>query len=107
MRLKPLLPLWLATACVLVFVSASPAKAQCGVNSLGYGDVGLVSQNPFHAEIVVTRSGSTLLNSVIPPRPPELVARDSEGRIRTERVRGEFQHDNGPDAGTKANSTSL
>lgn len=101
MRLNPLLTLWLAIACALTFVSAPSARAQCGVNSLGYGDVGIVSGNPFQAEIVVIRSRATALSSAIPPRLPELVARDSAGRVRVERVSGEFQYDNGPDAGTK------
>jgi hypothetical protein len=102
MRPNPLLPLWLASASFFLFLSAPPAKAQCGVNSIGFGDVGLVSGNPFHAEIVVTTSGATKPNSIIAPRQPELVARDSQGRIRTKRVTGEFKRDNGPEAGTKA-----
>jgi hypothetical protein len=98
---SPLLP-WLACACFLLLPSAPSAKAQCGVNTISFGNIGLVSGNPFQAEIVVTRSGSTALHSIMPPRHPELVARDSEGRIRTERVVGEFKRDSGPDTGNNA-----
>jgi len=81
-----------------LLLSTSAANAQCGVNTLGFGDAGLVAGNPFHAEIVVTRSGSTELMSTLATT-PRSVARDSQGRVRSERVTGEFKHDNGVDAG--------
>src|SRR5271169_5244196 len=83
---------------ILLLLSASAANAQCGVNTLGFGDAGLVPGNPFHAEIVVTRSGSTELMSALATA-PRSVARDSQGRVRSERVTGKFKHDNGADAG--------
>jgi hypothetical protein len=102
LRLNPLLPLRLASGYVLLLLCPMFANAQCGVNTIGFGDVGLVSGNPFHAESVVTRSGPTAPRGTLTMHQPELVARDSEGRVRTERVPGEFKRDNGPDAGTKA-----
>jgi hypothetical protein len=102
MRPNPILPLRLAAACFLLFLSASSAKAQCGVNTVGFGDVGIVSGNPFHAEVVVTRPGSTEMASTIAPRFPELVARDSQGRVRTEKITGPYRHDNGAEEGTIA-----
>jgi hypothetical protein len=90
----------LLSGCCLPLLFASSTKAQCGVNTVGYGDVGIVTGNPFHAEVIVTRAGATALMSSILPQ-PRTVARDSEGRIRTERVGGEYKHDTGTEAGSK------
>jgi hypothetical protein len=101
----------LLTSCSLLLVAASSAKAQCGRNTLGYGDVGIVANNPFHAEMVVTRSGPPELPSVPLQSPlvqrPLSVARDTQGRVRIERVGGEFQHDNGPEAGSKVQEHTI
>ncbi len=86
--------------CLLLLVLASFAHAQCGVNSIGFGDVALVPGNPFTAEIAFTSSGRPDVTS-LSPNHPESVARDSQGRVRTDRVAGQFKRDNGPDAGTK------
>jgi hypothetical protein len=83
-------------------LSASSASAQCGAEGVAYGDVSLVPDNPFHAEVVTTGS-SRPQGTLSPfPRHPELVARDSEGRVRIERISGEYLRQTGPDAGTKA-----
>ncbi len=85
---------------IFFLLSVWPAHAQCGVNTVGFGDVGIVPDNPFHAEIATTvpaRSDlapGTLLRLTS-------VARDMQGRVRTERIGGEFKHDNGPQAGTE------
>jgi len=94
-----LLPFCLITVCVSLLVSATPANAQCGANSVGYGNVGIGTDNPFHAEIVTT-PGPTEPESIV-TRYPKLVARDSQGRIRIDSVAKEIKRDTGPDAGTK------
>jgi hypothetical protein len=103
MRRNPVIPLWLASACLLLLLCAPSAKAQCGVNSIGFGNVGLVAGNPFQAEVLITRSGRLPeANSIFELHGPVLVARDGQGRVRIERIPGEFKHDNGPEAGTEA-----
>lgn len=92
----------LVTACFLLLLSASIAKGQCGVNTRGYGDLGIVVDNPFHAEIVVTRTGAPAIQEVVPSPRLEMVARDGQGRVRVERVAGKFKHDTGPEAGSEA-----
>jgi hypothetical protein len=89
----------LLSTCILLLVAASSTKAQCGRNTRGYEDVGVVANNPFHAEMVVTPSGSAELRSPLVQRPVS-VARDTQGRVRIERVGGEFKRDNGPEAGS-------
>jgi hypothetical protein len=98
-----LLRFCLAAACFALLLSAAApsANAQCGVNTTGFGDLGIVTNNPFHAEVVFTRPDANEVVSTIEPRHPELVARDSQGRVRTERLAGEYLHDNGAEAGTK------
>jgi hypothetical protein len=100
MRTSAVIPVFLVLFC-LSFFSASPAHAQCGVNTLGFGNLGIVKDNPFHAEVVSTSTGQRLLTA-ISARKPELVARDSQGRIRTERVVGEYKRDTGSEAGSTA-----
>jgi hypothetical protein len=102
MRPNPL-PFCLVTACFALLVTAAvpSANAQCGTNTLGYGNVGIVTENPFHAEVVVTKPSANEVVSTIAPRYPAQVARDSQGRVRTERATGQFLHDNGAEAGTK------
>jgi hypothetical protein len=90
----------LLSGCCFMLLFASTTEAQCGVNTVGYGDVGIATGIPFHAEVVVSRSGLTALVSAILPR-PRMVARDSEGRIRTERIVGEYQRDTGTEAGSR------
>jgi hypothetical protein len=91
----------LVCAFILLLICARPARAQCGVNTSGFGDVGIVSGNPFHAEIVITTTGSKD-SRMIAPRQPRSVARDSQGRVRSESAAGEYKHNTGPEAGTKS-----
>jgi hypothetical protein len=84
----------------LLLFAASSAKAQCSSNIIGFGDVGVVTGNPFHAEVTRTTTGRTPMNAILRRNYPESVARDSQGRIRTERVVGDFEHDNGPEGGS-------
>jgi hypothetical protein len=60
MRSTPL-SLCLPTACFAFLLSAAApsANAQCGVNTVGFGNAGIVTDNPFHAEVVITHSAVT------------------------------------------------
>jgi hypothetical protein len=106
MRSHRFLSVSLLTSCFALLFAASSAQAQCGRNTLGYGDVGIVANNPFHADVVVTPSGSAELRSPLLQRPLS-VARDTQGRVRIERVGGEFQHDNGPETGSKVREHTI
>jgi hypothetical protein len=97
MRTSRLFNLRFASACILFCAAGLPVRAQCGVNSLGFGNIGIVANNPFQAEVVSTHPESSSLDSRL-----EYVARDGQGRIRTDRTAGKYKHDNGPDAGTEA-----
>jgi hypothetical protein len=101
MRSCLLLPFSLVSGCVLLLLSASSAQSQCSANTIGFGDVGVVANNPFHADVTLITTGHTEMNATLRPYFPESVARDSQGRVRTERVAGEFKRDTGPDAGSK------
>jgi hypothetical protein len=95
-----LLPFCLVAICFSLMFFAAPADAQCAANMISFSDIGVVTNNFFQAEVVTTRSPS--LPESLMTQYPELIARDSQGRVRTERVAGEFQRPAGPDAGTKA-----
>jgi hypothetical protein len=111
MRSHRFLSFSLLTSCFALLFAASSAKAQCDRNTLGYGDVGIVANNPFQAEMAITRSGPPELRSALEQSPlvqrPLSVARDTQGRVRIERVGGEFQHENGPEAGTKVQEHTI
>jgi hypothetical protein len=93
----------LATACFAFLLSAAApsANAQCGVNTLGFSNAGIVTDNPFHAELVVSRTTNDEPATPTSSHAPELIARDSQGRVRTERATGQFLHENGAEAGAK------
>jgi len=93
----------LATAgfALLLSAAAPSANAQCGVNTLGFSNAGIVTDNPFHAELVVTRTTNDEPATPTSSHAPELIARDSQGRVRTERATGQFLHENGAEAGAK------
>jgi hypothetical protein len=97
MRTDRLFNLRFASACFLFCAAGMPVRAQCGVNSLGFGNIGIVANNPFQAEVVTTHPESSSLGSRL-----EYVARDNQGRIRTDRTAGKYKHDTGPEAGTEA-----
>jgi hypothetical protein len=80
---------------------ARPSSAQCGgAIAIMSRDVSLAPGNPFQAERTTTHT---------PPRDPrlptimlmnpEIVARDSQGRVRFDRPLGEVHVQTGPDAG--------
>jgi hypothetical protein len=94
---NPFFNLRFVTAFFLFFAAGLPVRAQCGISTRGFGNVGIVANNPFHAEILVTNAPG----SSNPASRLEYVARDSQGRIRTDRTGGEYRRDNGPEAGTE------
>ena len=106
MRSRRFLSVSLLTICFLLLFAASSSKAQCGRNTLGYGDVGIVANNPFHADVVVTPPNRPELRSALVQRTLS-VARDTQGRVRVERVGGEFKHENGPDAGSQVQEHTI
>jgi hypothetical protein len=106
MRSCVLLSVSLAGGCFLLLVSVPSAKAQCDANTVGYGDVGVVANNPFHADEVVTPSRSHPPRAIVGQRPLS-VARDSQGRVRIERVGGDFKHDNGPETGSQVQEHTI
>jgi len=95
-----LLPFCLVAFCFSLLAFVPPADAQCSANMISFGDIGVVADNPFQAEVVTTRS--PIEPESLITHYPQLIARDSQGRVRTERVAGEFKRNTGPDAGTKA-----
>lgn len=92
----------LAGVCALVMLGTSAARGQCGASTSAYDQIGTVSGNPFHAEIVITRTEPSRLREARPPVGPRAVARDSQGRVRIESVAGSYKHDTGSDAGLEA-----
>jgi len=86
----------------LLLLSIAPrAAAQCSMGS-NYNGIALRAGSPFQAEktTTVTQEAPSKFNS--PVRPPELVARDGQGRIRTELTGGKFQVEEGEGAGTES-----
>lgn len=72
--------MWL-TIVSFALISCPSVHAQCTTGGIGFDDVGIVSGNPFSAEIAISSSGD----------PQALhwkrkIARDSEGRIRVESI---------------------
>src|SRR5271156_5775092 len=54
----------LASGCFLLLLSAPCSQAQCGPNVVSFGDVGVVANNPFHAEVTRTTTGPTDVNAI-------------------------------------------
>jgi hypothetical protein len=81
-----------SAGAILLLLSASPANAQCAANVFGFGDVGIVRDNPFQAEITVTRTGPPVPAHSILQTHPRRVARDAEGRVRSDAGTSTEQH---------------
>jgi hypothetical protein len=96
----------LASGCFFLLFSAPSAQSQCSANTIGYGDVGVVANNPFHADEMVSPSRSQQPRTIVGQRPLS-AARDSQGRIRIERVGGEYKRDDGPDAGSQVQEHTI
>ena len=86
MRSHVLLSLTLITPCFLLLLCATPADAQCTANTIAFGKVGIVTGNPLRAEIVETSSDPSDTQKTVHELPPLSVARDSQGRVRTDRT---------------------
>jgi len=91
----------LLCASILAFLFSMPvASAQCTRATNGFMNVGVVPNNPFRAELVTNNEGSLpFLASGSLLQKPQLIARDSQGRVRIERVAGKYKMDSGPDQG--------
>ncbi len=86
----------------LLLLSLAPrAAAQCSMGS-NYNGVGLRAGSPFQAEKVTTLFHETQSKFAPQERPPMLVARDGQGRIRMEMTGGKFKVEEGEGAGTEA-----
>lgn len=88
-------------ACILSLIFAAFADAQCALGGRDVGDIGAVPGNPFHAERVTTFTGPARAFVVARERPPQLVARDSQGRVRVEAVGNKYQVKTGIEAGSE------
>jgi hypothetical protein len=99
MRSISLHPARLAIIFSSLLISSASIRAQCSMSTVSVEGVGSVPNNPFQAEIVTPAPPSPgSANFRFPPF-PMLIARDSQGRVRSE-FRGEGDiHD---DAALKA-----
>jgi hypothetical protein len=91
----------IAAGCLLFLSLAPPAAAQCSLGS-NYNGIALRAANPFQAERTTTFTHETQGRLIPSERPPGLVARDSQGRIRVEMTMGKFKVEAGEAAGTEA-----
>jgi len=91
----------IAAGGVLLLSLAPRAAAQCSLGS-NYNGIALRAGSPFQAEKVTTFVHETQSQLTPPERPPALVARDGQGRIRTEMTGGKFKMEEGEGAGTEA-----
>jgi hypothetical protein len=95
-RIVILVPLALAT-----LAAAGVASAQCGSVAFMGRSVGTTPANPFQAVRTTTRNPPR--DPSLPPSlllKPEIVSRDSQGRVRFDRAAGQVHMETGPDAGT-------
>ena len=91
--------LLLFAACLTAFPTKT--AAQCFSALPGLGTVSGLTGNPFQAEVrrtLLSENGSPV-ESFAPG--PQRVARDSQGRVRTEWSTGKYKVRNGPDAGAE------
>jgi len=93
------LPCSLAIAALFLLVAPTPTRAQCPATALD--QVAVTPNNAFHAEYVTTATKSQV-TPVLPRPKPRQVARDSQGRVRSESALGDFQYETGADTGTTA-----
>ncbi|HYA89296.1 MAG TPA: hypothetical protein VEF54_00580 [archaeon] len=97
----------LAGVCAAVMLCASGARGQCAANSRGFDEIGIVPGNPFSAELVTIRSDSSGIQENRPVPPPQMVARDVQGRVRVERVHGHLKSGTGPEPGLEQQLRSI
>jgi hypothetical protein len=82
------------------FLAAFPirAAAQCFSALPGLGAISGLTGNPFQAEVKHTENTSPVRSFA---QGPQRVARDTQGRVRTEWSAGKYKVQNGPDAGAE------
>jgi hypothetical protein len=90
-----------AAGGLLLFSSAPRATAQCSMGS-DFNGIALRAGSPFQAEKTTTFTHETQSQFVTPERPPQLVARDGQGRIRIEMTGGKFKVQEDEGAGLEA-----
>lgn len=90
----------IAASCSLFFCLAPRAVAQCSMGS-DFNGIALRTGSPFQAEKTTTFTHETQAQLAPPEHPPELVARDSQGRVRIEMTGGKFKVEEGEGAGTE------
>lgn len=90
----------ISTGCLLLLSLAPRAAAQCSLGS-NYNGIALRAGSPFQAEKTTTFTHETQSQLTPPERPPELIARDGQGRVRTEMTGGKFKVEEGEGAGTE------
>ena len=91
----------IATGCLLLLSLAPRAAAQCSLGS-NYNGIALRAGSSFQAEKTTTFTHETQSQLTPPERPPELVARDGQGRVRLEMTGGKFKVEEGEGAGTES-----
>jgi hypothetical protein len=84
-----------------------PSDAQCRGNMPAFDNVATVPGNPFQAEKVTTRTGSAMTTATSVEPPPQLIARDVQGRVRIERVTGKYTIKSGPEAGKEVEQHAI
>jgi len=89
------------TACFSALIFAGSARAQCGVNTVMFSNIGIIPGNAFQAEYVTTSSVNPALADVNGPHSPELLARDNQGRVRIDRSTGKRRLLTGAEAGSE------
>lgn len=93
--------LFLAALTAISFCAAQPLHAQCASSFFHVASVGITPANPLQAVLTITRTPPRDPNL---PEPmlmkPQLIARDSEGRVRFDRTLNKVRIESGPDAGT-------
>lgn len=90
----------IVAGCLLLLSLAPRAAAQCSLGS-NYNGIALRAGSPFQAEKTFTFTREAQSKLAPPERPPELVARDSQGRVRLEMTGGKFKVEEGEGAGSE------
>jgi hypothetical protein len=95
-------------AVVTAFCFARPAFGQCTSSFVvGFSNIAPVPNNPFQAERATTRPGFTSALAESSFLHPQLIARDSQGRVRIDRALGKFKVVSGSDEGAQIEQHSI
>jgi hypothetical protein len=90
-----------AASCLVMLGFVQRAAAQCAPGTQWDG-IALQTGSPFQAEKVTTFTPQPERKVVPPEYPVTHIARDGQGRVRTERAEGKFKVEEGEGAGTEA-----